>query len=95
MPAKAKYMPRPRGFTHEQVAARLGVSLAWLSANKTAMRNAGLPQPDPLTGRTDRKALEYWMDRRSGLVDQLPTLGTSYDRSLAAVTGLNHGNIDA
>jgi hypothetical protein len=69
-PPRSKFMPEPRGWTQEQVAARLGVSVGWLAQNRKTLARLGMPQPDPmLCGRTDSKALETWMDRRAGLVD--------------------------
>lgn len=69
--------PKPRiparYLTDEQVRQRLNCSRKWFKDNKKALYMAGMPQPDPLVGgKTDRKALEAWADRRSGLVAQLP-----------------------
>lgn len=66
--AKVKFMPEPRGWTQVQVCARLGLSLSRFQEVKKQLKDEGMPQPDPITGRTDANALEAWMDRRSGLV---------------------------
>mgnify|MGYP003655150724 FL=1 len=72
---KFKPVPEPRGWTQAQVAARLGRSSSWLRKNKDALYRNGMPRPDPLLGNaTDSKALEAWMDHRSGLTAQLSGL---------------------
>lgn len=68
MSAKPKYTPEPRGWTQVQVAARLGVSLSWFCEKKIELQRAGLPQPDPITGRTDGDAVNAWMDSRSPIL---------------------------
>jgi transcriptional regulator with XRE-family HTH domain len=85
MSAKPKFMPEPRGWTQEQVATRLGVSLSWFSENRETLYSAGLPRADKLTGRTDSKAVERWMDLRSGLIDQLAGAAPDFDPVLARV----------
>jgi hypothetical protein len=67
---KPRTIPEPRLLTDVQVAARLNCSCSWLSANKLNLYRAGMPKPDQLLGgKTDAKALEAWLDRRSGLID--------------------------
>ena len=92
---KQKYTPSPRGWTLEQVATRLGVSISWFQERRKSLYEANFPRPDALTGRTDSKALERWMDMRSGLVDQLTgrgaESGSGFDEALRRVRGLTHG----
>lgn len=89
--AKPKYMPDPRGWTQEQVAARLNVSVGWLLENRENLYRAGMPRPDAgMANRTDSKALEAWMDRRSGLIDW--NAGTSdADPFAERIRGSVHG----
>jgi predicted DNA-binding transcriptional regulator AlpA len=57
----------PRGWTAAQVAGRLGVSVSWFHDNRADLHKANFPQCDGLTGRWDSKAIEIWMDKRSGI----------------------------
>lgn len=57
-----------RGKTQVWVAAYLGVSEQWFINNRAKLRAAGLPEPDALTGRYDRKAVSLWYDARSGIL---------------------------
>lgn len=57
-----------RGWTNAQVAQRLGVSISWLQENRANLEKEGFPKADQLlAGRTDSKAVELWLDRRSGI----------------------------
>lgn len=72
--------PKPRVparyWTDAQVCDRLQCSRAWFRDHREVLYKAGMPRPDPLVGgKTDKKALEAWADRRSGLVAQLPPGG--------------------
>lgn len=57
----------PRDMPAEKVARRLGLSLACFDEVKGRLYARGFPPPDPDTGLYDLKAVELWMDRRSGL----------------------------
>jgi len=61
--AKPKYMPNPRGWTLVQVAARIGMSLSWLTDNLEKMqREHGFPKQNPVTNRFNGRAVDAWMD---------------------------------
>jgi hypothetical protein len=64
---KPKPLIEPRGWTVAQVAARLGVSASWFSEHREDLYINGFPRPDALTNRTDSRAVERWLDMRSGL----------------------------
>jgi hypothetical protein len=53
----------------EKVARWLHLTLDEFRADLQALRMEGFPTPCPVTGHYDRKALEAWQDRRSGLVE--------------------------
>lgn len=83
-------LPAKRGWTLGQVARRLGVSASRFSEIREALYRAGLPRPDPITGKTDKKAVERYMDQRSGLVDQSD--GEGPDLALQRVRERVHGH---
>jgi hypothetical protein len=57
----------PRDIPAEKVARRLGLLLDVFNDLKGRLYGRGFPRPDPDTGLYDLKAIEIWMDRRSGL----------------------------
>lgn len=66
--AKVRSLVPNRGWTNTQVAQRLGVSVTWLQENRAHLEKEGFPKADQLlAGRTDSKAVELWLDRRSGI----------------------------
>ena len=57
----------PRMVPASKAARRLGLTLSEFVQKLPALRGAGLPQANPITGLYDLKAMELWMDRVSGL----------------------------
>jgi hypothetical protein len=57
----------PRDVPPELAARRLGIELAAFNGNLSALLARGFPEPDATTGNFDLKAIEVWMDRRSGI----------------------------
>jgi hypothetical protein len=57
----------PRDVPKDKTARRLGLSIADFEAVEDRLYERGFPQPDPDTRLFDLKAVENWMDRRSGL----------------------------
>ena len=57
----------PRDVPKDRAARRLGLSVADFEAVEGRLYARGFPRPDPDTGLFDLKAVENWMDRRSGL----------------------------
>lgn len=51
----------------DKAARRLGLTLAGFEEVKERLFAHGFPRPDPDTGLYDLKAIDDWMDRRSGL----------------------------
>ena len=58
----------PRDVPAAKAARLLGVDLATFEAKLAELLVRGFPGPDPTTGNYDTKAIQIWMDRRSGLV---------------------------
>jgi hypothetical protein len=57
----------PRDVPKDKAARRLGLSIADFEAVEDRLYARGFPRPDPDTRLFDLKAVENWMDRRSGL----------------------------
>jgi hypothetical protein len=57
----------PRDVPKDKAARRLGLSVADFEAVEDRLYARGFPRPDPDTRLFDLKAVEAWMDRRSGL----------------------------
>jgi hypothetical protein len=73
----------PRDVPAALAARRLGLTRHEFEEELMQLIQRGFPNPDPTTGHFDLKAIEKWMDRRSGLD------GTSQPTALdaAAVVG--------
>lgn len=65
---KPRYIPPPRAWNEAQVAARLNRGLEWFRKNRVTLEKDGFPRKDTLLDGWDSKAIDLWMDRRSGLV---------------------------
>jgi hypothetical protein len=61
----------PRDVPADKAARRLGLTLAVFEEVRDRLHARGFPRPDPDTGLFDLKAIEDWMDRRSGLTSNL------------------------
>jgi hypothetical protein len=61
----------PRDVPKDKAARRLGLSVADFEAIEDRLYARGFPRPDPDTRLFDLKAVEDWMDRRSGLTSNL------------------------
>lgn len=69
----------PRGLTDAEWVGYLGRGTSWLnSQRRNQLYDLGFPRPDPITGRTDRLAIDAWLDRRNGLSG-----GGEYDGGLS------------
>jgi len=66
--AKPKFIPSPRPWNEYQVAARLNRGSEWFRVNRAALEAEGFPRKDRLLDGWDSKAIEAWLDRRSGLL---------------------------
>ena len=58
---------QPRWITDTETAGYMGLGGSAFKDLLPKLYAAGFPQPDGLTGRRDWKAIEVWMDERSGL----------------------------
>jgi len=65
--SSVRFRVDPRDVPVEKAARRLGLTLAAFEEVKDRLFARGFPRPDPDTGLFDLKAVEDWMDRRSGL----------------------------
>ena len=61
----------PRDVPADKAARRLGLTLTAFEDVKDRLFARGFPRPDPDTGLFDLKAIDDWMDRRSGLTSNL------------------------
>ena len=61
----------PRDIPADKAARRLGLTVAAFEEVKDRLFARGFPRPDPDTGLFDLKAIDDWMDRRSGLTSNL------------------------
>ena len=68
----------PRDVPVERAVQRLGLTMAEFKLLAPELHARGLPRPDQTTGKMDLKAIEDWMDRRSGLAG----LGPAKDASV-------------
>lgn len=64
---KPDFLPDPRAWNEFQVACRLNRGLRWFQENRVQLEKGGFPRKDDLLGGWDSKAIERWMDARSGL----------------------------
>jgi hypothetical protein len=62
-----RFKVNPRDVPAEHAARRLGLSLDTFEARLPDLIARGFPSPDSTTSFYDLKAIEAWMDRRSGL----------------------------
>ena len=68
---KEKFMPLPRYYNAQQVAARLGVSIGTFQNKRPSLEKAGFPLYDELFKGWDAEAIEHFCDQRSGLRDMI------------------------
>lgn len=65
---RRKFSESPRLLTDEELAHYMGHSIGWLTAERRMeLERKGFPRKDGLTGRTDRRAVDAFLDRRSGI----------------------------
>lgn len=57
----------PRIFTTARLCFYLGRSESWFAEHRVKMEAAGFPMPDPIIGGWDRRAVDHWLDERSGM----------------------------
>ena len=69
--ASIRFAIDPRDVPLVKAARRLGLTEAEFVNVRDKLFARGFPRPDPDTGLFDLKAIEDWMDRRSGLVSAI------------------------
>jgi hypothetical protein len=62
-----RFKVEPRDVPAEAAARRLGVDLSGFTERLPDLLTRGFPAPDATTGNFDLKAIDAWMDKRSGL----------------------------
>lgn len=67
----------PRDVPLEAAVRRLGLTLEQFTPIRDRLHARGFPRPDADTGMVDLKAVEDWMDRRSGLTGVGPAKDAS------------------
>jgi hypothetical protein len=65
---RIRFAIQPRDVPAEKAARRLYLTLPQFQALLPELQARGFPHPDPTTGMFDMKAVDLWMDRRSGLL---------------------------
>ncbi len=80
---KPRFVPNPRPWNEFQVAARLNRGVEWFRKHRMTLEVEGFPRKDPLLDGWDSKAIEEWLDRRSGL--STSTLLNAETQALEAV----------
>lgn len=65
-----RFHVNPRCVPEHVAARRIGLTVSAFLQLKPELRKSGFPLPDPVTGNYDLKAIEAWLDRRSGLLQQ-------------------------
>lgn len=65
--ASIRFAIEPRLVPTAKAARRLHLTAAEFGAKHLALSAAGFPQPCRITGHYDLKAIEAWLDGRSGL----------------------------
>ena len=66
--SSVRFPVEPRDIPEAKAARRLGMTEAEFGEVRERLFARGFPKPDPDTGRFDLKAIDLWMDRRSGLL---------------------------
>ena len=75
--ARPRFDLPPRGLIDHETASYIGLGMPEFSRKLPQLEAEGFPKPDRVTGRRDRKAIDAWLDARSGLI------GESYDGGLS------------
>lgn len=64
---KPKYIADPRIWNEFQVASRLNMGARSFKEKRPELEKQGFPKFDPLLGGWDSRAIELWLDARSGI----------------------------
>ena len=75
--ARPRFNLPPRGLVDHETAGYLGLGQTGFNRLLPRLEAEGFPRPDPLTGRRDWKAIDAWLDERSGLTTESSDSGLS------------------
>lgn len=85
-----RFQVQPRDVPASKAARRLHLTLPEFESRLPRLRARGFPAADPDTGNFDLKAIDDWMDRRSGLSTEAPAAkdaGIDFSGRLGALRG--------
>lgn len=89
-PGAIRFQVEPRDVPPVKAARRLHLTLEEFEERLVRLRARGFPAADPDTGNFDLKAIDDWMDRRSGLSTEPPAAkdaGADFNKRLGAIRG--------
>lgn len=69
-PNQIRFIVEPRLVPPTKAARRLHLTLAEFNLKREALYRAGFPQACSVTGHYDIKAIDEWLDRRSGVASE-------------------------
>lgn len=83
---RAPFRIEPRDILPKEAAARLRLSEPDFLTVLPRLQQRGFPPPDPDTGNFDLKAIDVWMDDRSGLAisDRAHDAGAGFEQRMRA-----------
>jgi len=70
MPTEKKDLEAPRMLSLDATAAYLGLTVAQLTNMLPELQERGFPNPAPTLGLWDRKVLDMWLDKESGISER-------------------------
>jgi hypothetical protein len=89
--SRIRYPVDPRDVPAEKIARRLHLTLAEFEALKDDLFGRGFPRPDLTTHHYDLRAVDAWMDVRSGLTGQGVLTAEPKARNATEVFGERRG----
>lgn len=86
MQADIRFAVEPRLIPEAKAARRLHLTAASFRDKLSDLRQHGFPEPCPVTGNFDLKAIDLWLDQRSGLTTSAAVVPVDdFERRLAAL----------
>jgi hypothetical protein len=84
-PNSIRFPVDPRDVAPDKAARRMGLTLGAFNLVKDQLYARGFPQPDPTTGNYDLRAIDVWMDQRSGIAPAAALTGEPAARNASDV----------
>lgn len=78
-----RHIVEPRDVPAAKAARRMHLTVKEFAACLSGLLKRGFPGADETTGHYDLRAIDAWMDRRSGLASGAPVADNRNDGSLA------------